>query len=305
MQRTLLVWFLLAYTVLTAAAQPVTSQLETYQLATGKRTIVHRDTVRFEAPNWTHDGQFLIINERGKLYRVTVKTGKKEVINTDFATACNNDHGLTPDGNTIIISHNDKRVAPGNNSRVFTLPLTGGIPKLITPKAPSYWHGVSPDGKTLAYVGERAGIDGQKDYDIYTMPTAGGIEETRLTASPGLDDGPEYSPDGKYIYFNSFRTGVMHIWRMNADGSQPTQLTTDSFSNWFPHPSPNGKHILFISYLEDQKATHPADKAVMLRLMDIKTGKIRELARFRGGQGTQNVPNWSPNGKQFAFVSYP
>ncbi len=305
MQRNLLLCSLLSFFSLSAFAQPITSQLETYELATGKRTVIHRDTVRFEAPNWSRDGQFLIINEKGKLYRVMLKTGKKELINTDFATACNNDHGLTPDGQTIIISHNDKRVGAGANSRVFTLPLAGGTPTLITEKAPSYWHGVSPDGKTLAYVGERAGADGTKDYDIYTMPISGGTTETRLTTAPGLDDGPEYSPDGKHIYFNSFRTGVMHIWRMNADGSQPTQLTNDAYSNWFPHPSPDGKSILFISYLEDQKATHPADKAVMLRLMDVKTGKIRELARFRGGQGTQNVPNWSPDGKRFGFVSYP
>lgn len=289
---------------LTGFAQRVTSKLETYELATGKRTIIHRDTVRFEAPNWSRDGRFLIINEKGNLYRVEVKTGRKEIINTDFATACNNDHGLTPDGKTIIISHNDKRAAASNNSRVFTVPYAGGTPTLITEKAPSYWHGVTPDGKTLAYVGQRTQPDGTQDYDIYSMPISGGTAETRLTTAPGLDDGPDYSPDGRYIYFNSYRTGKMHIWRMNADGSNPVQLTTDTYSNWFPHPSPDGKSIVFISYLEDQGFAHPADKDVMLRLMDVKTGTIRELVRFRGGQGTINVPSWSPDSKHFGFVSY-
>ncbi len=304
MQPTLVFCFIIFFGTLTASAQRVTSQLETYELATGKRTIVHRDTVRFEAPNWTHDGQSLIINQQGKLYHVDLKTGKKAVINTDFATACNNDHGLTPDGQTIIISHNDKRAAASGNSRVFTLPLGGGTPKLITEKSPSYWHGVSPDGKTLAYVGERVGVDGKKDFDIYTMPIEGGTEESRLTTSAGLDDGPEYSPDGKYIYFNSFRTGLMQIWRMNADGSQPTHLIHDAYASWFPHPSPDGKYIVFISYLQDQGGGHPADKDVMLRLMDLSSGKIRELMRFRGGQGTINVPSWSPDSKRFGFVSY-
>jgi len=304
MQRNFLISSLISLIALAASAQRVTSQLETYELATGKRTIVHRDTVRFEAPNWTRDGQSLIINQQGKLYRVALKTGQKEVINTDFATACNNDHGLTPDGQTIIISHNDKRAAASGNSRVFIVPLGGGTPKLITEKAPSYWHGVSADGKTLAYVGERAGPDGKKDFDVYTMPISGGTEETRLTSSPGLDDGPEYSPDGKYIYFNSFRTGLMQIWRMNADGSQPKHLIDDAYASWFPHPSPDGKYIVFISYLQDQGGAHPADKDVMLRLMDLNSGKIRELMRFRGGQGTINVPSWSPDSKRFGFVSY-
>ncbi|KAB7732479.1 transporter [Rudanella paleaurantiibacter] len=306
MNRTLALSLCITALALTQSvrAQRLTSQLETYDLATGQRSVIHRDTVRFEAPNWTNDGRFLIINQGGKLYRVTLKTGRKEVINTDFATACNNDHGLTPDGKTIIISHNDKRVTSGANSRVFTLPVAGGVPRLITEQAPSYWHGVSPDGKTLAYVGERTGTDGKRDYDIYTMPITGGTTETRLTTEPGLDDGPDYSPDGRYIYFNSIRSGRMQIWRMNADGSAPTQLTNDAYANWFPHPSPNGRYIVFISYVEDQGSAHPADKDVMLRLMDLQSGALRELARFRGGQGTINVPSWSPDSKKFAFVSY-
>ena len=291
--------------------KPVVSRLEIYDLATGNRRVVRQDSVRFEAPNWTRDGKSLIINEKGLLYSVAVADGKKTLINTGSATTCNNDHGLTPDGRTIIISANAKNPGGGDStSNVLTLPLAGGEPTRITAQGPSYWHGVSPNGKTLAFVGERAvGTGGKLDYDIYGIPVGGG-PETRLTTSPGLDDGPDYSPDGKYIYFNSYRTGTMHIWRMRADGSQPEQITNDAYSNWFPHPSPDGRWILFISYLEDQKAAHPADKSVMLRLMDTKKpgraafGQFRELARFTGGQGTINVPGWSPDSKSFAFVSY-
>ena len=291
--------------------KPIVSRLEIYDLATGNRRVVRQDSVRFEAPNWTRDGNYLIINEKGLLYKVAVADGQKTVINTGSATTCNNDHGLTPDGQTIIISANASSPGRTNStSNVFTLPLAGGEPKRVTAQGPSYWHGVSPDGKTLAFVGERpVGPDSKADFDIYTIPIGGGptasSSETRLTTSPGLDDGPDYSPDGKYIYFNSFRTGRMHIWRMNPDGSQPEQLTTDAYSNWFPHPSPDGRWVLFISYLDDQKAIHPADKAVMLRLMDTKnSGKFKELARFTGGQGTINVPSWSPDSRSFAFVSY-
>lgn len=285
--------------------KPVVSRLEIYDLGTGNRRVVRQDSVRFEAPNWTRDGKFLLINERGLLYKVAVADGQKTVINTGSVTTCNNDHGLTPNGQTIIISANGINPDGSNNSNVFTLPLAGGEPTRITARGPSYWHGVSPDGKTLAFVGERSvGPDNKSDYDIYTIPIGGGTE-TRLTTATGLDDGPEYSPDGKYIYFNSFRTGRMQIWRMRANGSQPEQITSDAYANWFPHLSPDGRWMLFISYLEDQKTAHPADKAVMLRLMDTKKpGQFRELARFTGGQGTINVPCWSPDSKSFSFVSY-
>jgi Tol biopolymer transport system component len=295
----------LAFTLCAQAQKPIiNSQLETFDISSNQRQVIYRDTGRFEAPNWTPDGQYLIINERGKMYRVAVKGGAKSVINTDFVNRCNNDHGLTPDGKTLIISHNDNRVGSGATSRIFTVPITGGVPTLVTEKNPSYWHGVSPDGKTLAYAAERPTESGKKDYDIYTIPIGGGTE-TRLSTAPGLDDGPDYSPDGKSIYFNSMRSGKMEIWRMNADGTNPTQLTNDAYANWFAHPSPDGRWIVFISYLEDQGSAHPADKAVMLRLMDLKTSKIRELARFRGGQGTINVPSWSRDSKRFAFVTYP
>ncbi len=288
------------------AQKPVVSRLEIYDLATNSRRMVRQDSVRFEAPNWTRDGR-LIINQEGLLYGVRISDGQKTKINTGSATACNNDHGLTPDGKTIIISNNVKNASgKGSTSTVMTLPMTGGQPRQLTDTAVghSYWHGVSPDGKTLAFVGERqTDSAGKTDFEIYTISSTGG-HETRLTHSPGLDDGPEYSPDGTYIYFNSMRSGRMQIWRMQASGSQPKQLTNDAYANWFAHPSPDGKWLVFISYLVDQGSNHPADKDVMLRLMNVKTGQLRELARFTGGQGTINVPSWSPDSRSFAFVSY-
>lgn len=298
-------------------AQPVVSRLETYELATGQRRVIRTDSVRFEAPNWTRDGQFLIVNERGRMYKVAVRDGRKELIDTGTITQCNNDHGLTLDGRTLIVSNNTRQESR-TTSLVYTMPLTeqftsAGPPRLITPTGPSYWHGVSPDGKNLAFVGQRSGPEGKADFDIYTIPITGG-QEARLTTSPGLDDGPDYSPDGQYIYFNSHRSGRMQIWRMKADGTDQTQLTNDAYANWFPHPSPDGRWIVFISYLQDQGSAHPADKEVMLRLMEIKTGQaangqlkeltVRSLTRFKGGQGTINVPSWSPDSKYFAFVSY-
>ena len=182
-------------------------------------------------------------------------------------------------------------------SLIYTLPVAGGTPKLVTPNGPSYWHGWSPDGKTLAYCAERDG-----EFDIYTIPADGGAE-TRLTTAKGLDDGPEYSPDGKHIYFNSDRTGRMQIWRMKADGTEQEQVTDDEFNNWFPHPSPDGRQLVFLSYEKDVKG-HPANKDVTLRMMTLGTKKIDVLGRFLGGQGTVNVPCWSPDGRRIAFVTY-
>ncbi|HKB98689.1 MAG TPA: hypothetical protein VKD23_07885, partial [Terriglobales bacterium] len=185
---------------------------------------------------------------------------------------------------------------------VYIVPIAGGVPRRITQKSPSYWHGWSPDGKTLAFVGER-----NDEFDIYTIPVTGG-EETRLTTAKGLDDGPEYSPDGKYIYFNSERTGHMQIWRMRADGSEQQQVTIDDWNNWFPHISPDGAWMVFLSYEPDVKG-HPENKNVMLRITSLNGGKVSDtkisvLARLFGGQGTINVPSWSPDSKEVAFVSY-
>jgi Tol biopolymer transport system component len=175
--------------------------------------------------------------------------------------------------------------------------IAGGSPKQLTPVGPSYWHGWSPDGKTLAFVGQRNG-----DFDIYTVPVTGG-DETRLTTAKGLDDGSEYSPDGQYIYFNSERTGHMQIWRMHPDGSQQEQIFSDDYNNWFPHLSPDGKWMVFLTYDKDVTG-HPENKDVTLRLMSLEDKKIMTLANLFGGQGTINVPSWSPDSKQIAFVSY-
>ncbi len=275
------------------ASKVVESTLETIAIASKDRRAVYCARELFEAPNWSRDGQCLLFNGGGRIYRLPVAGGQPEVIDTGFANRCNNDHGLSPDGTQLAISDQSR----GGASLIYILPATGGIPRQITTQGHSYWHGWSPDGKTLAYCGERGG-----EYDIYTIPAEGG-KETRLTASPGLDDGPEYSPDGRFIYFNSERSGHMQIWRMQPDGANPEQVTTDDYNNWFPHPSPDGKWIVFLSYEKEVKG-HPANKDVMLRMMPVGGGEIQILASLFGGQGTINVPSWSPDSRQVAFVSY-
>lgn len=278
-----------------SSAKPVLySTLETQALASTDRRVVHVAPTRIEAPNWLLDGKTLVYNSGGRLYRIPAAGGTPEVIDTGFATRCNNDHGVSPDGTKFVISDNSQG---DRKSRIYTLPVGGGTPTPVTPTGPSYWHGWSPDGTTLAFCGERNG-----KFDVYTVPAAGG-PETRLTTAAGLDDGPEYSPDGRHIYFNSDRTGRMQVWRMAADGRDQERVTDDGFNNWFPHPSPDGRALVFVSFEADVTG-HPADKDVLLHRLTVATGKVDVLGRFLGGQGTANVPNWSPDGRRIAFVTY-
>jgi TolB protein len=269
------------------------SALETQTIASKDRRVVYVTPTRIEAPNWLADGKTLIVNSEGKIHRIPVAGGKPEAIDTDFAVRCNNDHGVSPDGTQLVVSDQSQGQ---RKSLIYTLPVAGGKPKLITPSGPSYWHGWSPDGKTLAFCGERDG-----KFDVYTIP-AGGGEETRLTAK-GFNDGPEFSPDGKYIYFNSDRAERMQIWRMKPDGGEPEQVTSDEYNNWFPHLSPDGRSMVFLSYDKDVSG-HPENKDVTLRMMSLDGKKVEVLGRFFGGQGTINVPCWSPDGRRIAFVTY-
>jgi TolB protein len=267
--------------------------LEVVPIGSKDRRSIYYTTDLIEAPNWSRDGQFLLFNSKGHLYRLPSTGGRPELIDTAFADRCNNDHGFSPDGSRLAFSDQSR----GGKSLIYILPVSGGEPHQVTQLAPSYWHGWSPDGSTLAFCGERNG-----EFDIYTIPVEGG-EEKRLTTAKGLDDGPDYSPDGKFIYFNSERTGTMQIWRMKPDGADQEPVTSDDFNNWFPHPSPDGKWLVFLTYDKDVTG-HPANKPVRLRLMPLGGGAIQELTRLFGGQGTINVPSWSPDSRQVAFVSY-
>ncbi|GHT34135.1 hypothetical protein AGMMS49574_21070 [Bacteroidia bacterium] len=277
----------------------VTSYLEVLDITTGTHKVVKEFTgVHIEAPNWSPDGKWLVYNSGGRLYKISATNpGEPELINTDFVQRCNNDHVISFDGKYIAISAGP---AEGGGSRVYTVPFTGGIPRLITPVGPSYLHGIAPD-KTLAYCAERNG-----NFDIYTVPFEGGVEK-RLTTADGLDDGPEYSADGKYIWFNSVRTGLMQVWRMKADGSEQTQMTFDETRNsWFPHISPDGKNVIFITYTKGdvEPGQHLGNKNVELRLMPAAGGEAKTLVKLFGGQGTINVNSWAPDSKRLAYVSY-
>ncbi|MGA7108023.1 MAG: hypothetical protein WBY75_09800 [Terracidiphilus sp.] len=269
------------------------STLETVPIASGDRRVAYVAQAHFEAPNWAHDGSYFLFNHEGGIYRLAANGGEPTRIDTGTETKCNNDHGISPDSKLIAVSDSSK----SGKSMVYTLPIGGGKPEQVTANSPSYWHGWSPDGSTLAFTGQRG-----DNFDIYTIPVNGGVEK-RLTTTPGLDDGPEYSPDGTWIYFNSERTGHMQIWRMHVDGSAQEQVFVDETNDWFPHISPDGKWMVFLSYAKDVMG-HPPDKDVEINLMSMNDKSVHVLAKLFGGQGTINVPSWSPDSAKVAFVSY-
>jgi hypothetical protein len=179
---------LVNYRRLTPSRRILFSTLETQSMSSKDRRVVYVAHERIEAPNWLPDGKTLIFNSGGSIYRILATGGKAERIDTGFADRCNNDHGISPDGKLIAISDQSQGK---RQSLIYTLPIAGGTPTLVTREGPSYWHGWSPDGKNLAFCGQRNG-----EFDIYTIPVGGG-QEKRLTTAKGLDDGPEFSPDGR------------------------------------------------------------------------------------------------------------
>jgi Tol biopolymer transport system component len=281
-----------------SAATKIESTLETVDVTSDYRAVVYHTADRIEAPNWTPDGKAFIFNSNGHVFTLPVAGDKPVELNTGDLSHINNDHGPSPDGKWLAIS--DQTRGGDKQSRVYVVAIEGGEPRQLTPSGPSYWHGWSPDGKTLTIIANRDG-----DSDVYTLPAEGG-RETRLTTSPGLDDGAEFSPDGKWIYFNSVRTGNMKIWRMRPDGSQQQQVTFGGDSrDWFPHVSPDGKWVAFLSFGTDvPPGDHPANKFVAIKVMPASGGPVRIVAKLFGGQGTMNVPSWSPDSTHLAFVSY-
>ena len=279
------------------------AELYVLDVDSGERSLVATSsTLLFEAPNWTPDGGFLLVNGDGLLFRLPVEGGELVEVPLPGLPPINNDHVLSPDGTGIYVSADD--------GHLYAVPFGPGQPRRVTkdrgPDFHHYLHGVSPDGSLLAYIGLRAHPDGSATTNVYTVPSAGG-EDVQLTDDAYADDGAEFSPDGREIYFNSERgsttPGHAQVFRMTADGSAVEQLTFDERVNWFPHVAPDGRRIAYISFPPGTLG-HPADKDVVLRLRE-HDGTERDLVRLPGGQGTLNVNSWAPDSRRLAYVAYP
>lgn len=276
------------------------SNMEIMNVETGLRKILFYSAHSLQAPNWVNDDKELVYNSNGFLYRYNFYTENVVQINTGFAINNNNDHVFSFDEKILGISHHNQD--DGGHSSIYIMdPKGDSLPTKITKDSvgASYLHGISPDNKTLIYTAMR-----NEKYDIYSIDIDT-HEEFQLTDTKGLDDGSEYSPDGKYIYFNSNRTGNMQLWRMKIDGNDSEQLTFDTnYKDWFPHVSPDGKWIAFISFPPSTGfGEHPFYKHCTLRLMPTNGGIPKIIAYIYGGQGSINVPSWSKDSKRIAFVT--
>lgn len=273
----------------------LTARLEWLDINSLNRQIIYTDEIGFEAPNWLENND-LIFNQKGLIFKINPNSGKTIQIETGNVVQNNNDHVVSWSGKELAISSSSE----GFSSRIYRLPITGGVPQLVTPNAPSYLHGWSNDERYLVYTAQR----NNEDYNLFRIEINTQKEE-QLTFNKGLTDGPEYSPDGKYIYYNGTQSGTMQIWRMNTDGSDPEQLTFDAQNDWFPHISPDNQWIVFVSFPTSvSPLDHPHYQRIEIRIMPVAGGAPRTLAYVYGGQGTMNVPSWSPDSKKIAFVSY-
>lgn len=267
--------------------------------------VILETTSHIEAPNWSPDGAWLLCNGGGRLLKMRVDgSGPLQEIPMTSSRFANNDHVLSPDGNTIYFTV--------RGGELYAVPWEGGEARRISnvhpPESPlrCYLHGVSPNGRTLVYVG-LAGVDKADAWGIYTIAAEGGADECLLKATVPLD-GPEYSPDGQWIYYNAEDArrarGHAQIYRTRIDGNDVQQITNNERVCWFPHVSPDGQWVAYLSYPPGTSG-HPANRHVELRVMRPDGGDDRVIASLFGGQGTINVNSWSPDSKRLAYLAYP
>lgn len=264
-----------------------TSSLEVFEISSQTTRIIFRTEQLIEAPNWHPDGWFLV-NGDGRLWRVNM-AGGMQPIDTGGLHRCNNDHGFLPDGRIVFSCHN------GHGAGIYLLDDDG--PAEILPDRPSWWHGAYGDLLTYACV-----RGGDRVVRIATRDMMTGTERI-LTPEIAHHDGPDFSACGQYIWFNSDATGHAQIWRMNVDGSNAAPVFHDDSVNWFPHPSPCGQHVIYLAYAPGTEE-HPRDKHVSIWIMSPDGKNRRQIVDLFGGQGTINVPCWSPDGQAFAFMRY-
>jgi len=269
------------------------SELCVYDLVLDRTTVVLAHDGQIEAPNWQQGG-VLVVNGGGRLFAVPLDAPALVPVDTGWATALNNDHGLSPDGRVLALSD---KVQTGK-SCIYTMPWGGGALTRVTAQVPSWFHGWSPDGGRLVY----AAVRGDGGVGIWSC-AVDGRDERAVATDFDHADGPDYSADGQWIWFNGERAGRVALWRVRPDGTDQQQMTDDDAVNWFPHPSPDGVHVVYLAYPKGTTG-HPGGLDVTLRLMPQGGGDSRTVLALHGGQGSINVPNWSPDSRRFAFVRY-
>lgn len=293
---------------------------------TGEAEVVFESgEVLVEAPNWSHDGRWLVVNGDGLLWRLRVDGGAAhnggeagdgvlEPVEMAGVPEINNDHCIAPDGSSIVVSAKD--------GHLYEVPFDGGSGRRITREHPdgrgykNYLHGVSPDGSTLTViVGARPTTTSPTtDWrtNVALVAVADGAT-TFVTDDAHPDDGAEFSPDGAWVWFNTERftteAGHAQLARIRPDGPDVSRILVSDTVDWFPHPSPDQSRLVYVAYGAGTLG-HPENRDVVLRVMELDRGEplpetARDLLPLFGGQGTINVAGWAPDSRRFAAAAYP
>jgi Tol biopolymer transport system component len=282
------------------------TRIHIHDTATAEDVVIHESSdVLFEAPNWSLDTDTLLINGAGVLWSLDAVEGAvPKRIDHDELPEINNDHVLDPDGRHVYLSAMD--------GHIYRAGLAGGPVERVT-AADGVWHflhGVSPDGSRLAYVRMSSFDQPGRLAVTGARPRPDGADlHSVLDTGAGHIDGPEWSPDGRWIYFNTERwadrPGHAQLARIPDGGGEVQRLVTSDTVDWFPHLSPDGSRAVYIEFPQGTQG-HPADLDVALVVVDVDDWTApRERIRLPGGQGTINVNSWAPDSRRFAYVSYP
>jgi Tol biopolymer transport system component len=247
-----------------------------------------------------------LLNGHGRIFRfdlapdpVSNEGARLIPIDIDGVEDANNDHVISPDGHILYVSA---------GGAVYSVPIQGGAPKQVTPegRVRFFLHGASPDGQWLACTTIDIGSDDSR-WGIQLIPAEGGMPHA-LLLGPKPVDGPEWSPDGNWIWFSgeleAHVPGHAQLFRMRIDGTDIRRMVRSSAVDWFPHPSPDGSMVSFIRYPSGTLG-HPPDRSVEIWLLSLHDGALERIAAFRGGQGSINVNSWSPDGRYISYVAYP
>ena len=265
--------------------------------------LVHENDLLLEAPNWAPGREALLLNGDGLLWRLDLEPRVRLApVPIENLPPINNDHVVDPDRGLVYLSAND--------GHIYVAPLAGGSTRRVTrdDSRLHYLHGVSPDGATLAFV--ELSRDGEADQAgrLALIPAGGGATSYPEAGHRHLD-GPEYSPDGAWLYLNTEEFGRVpghaQLARVPVGGGPMEHLVTSDTVDWFPHLSPDGQLATYLSYPPGTLG-HPPDLDVEVRLVHTSdwSAILRRFPLF-GGQGTLNVNSWAPDSRRFAYVAYP
>lgn len=283
--------------ITTSAHPTLYSTLEVIQTEDQYRraTVLRSTPALMSSAAWSAGSKSVYLEEAGRLeqiaYREAPAAADIRPVLPGSLKDCPGHLGMSPDGRWLAVTCRSEH----GEHQVHVLPADGGAPRQLTHGSQSsFFHAWSADGLTVAFTRG----SGASKTDIYTIPASGG-RELRLTTD-AINDGPDFSPDGKFIYFDSSRSGTTQIWRMHPDGSAAEQITDDEHENSSPHVSPDGKSLAFLS-----RPANAGDSIsdAAIRVMGFDDGLIRTLVDFQGNRDSLAMQSWGDR-NHLAFISY-